>query len=207
MMMTMYLTEDKLDAITEYLYFTELDRPGWYEAQFEKDKQKYTGAPTKNPLEQGLDYALQAKALLGQNLVEALNTRGTAGAVDFCSGRAVELTDSISKAHGVFISRVSDKSRNRNNKAKGEALDYIRSARESIARNEKPKPRILDKGDKWISYYPISTDGMCLQCHGDPQKDINADVMARLRELYPNDLATGYTVNDLRGIWIVEMSK
>jgi len=42
MMITMYMTDEQLDAIAEYVYHTELDKPGWYEAQFEKDKQKYT---------------------------------------------------------------------------------------------------------------------------------------------------------------------
>jgi uncharacterized protein DUF3365 len=38
----------------------------------------------------------------------------------------------------------------------------------------------------------------CLQCHGDPAK-LAPGVAEALRELYPDDQATGYAVGDLRG--------
>ena len=31
--------------------------------------------------------------------------------------------------------------------------------------------------------------------------------LAKINQLYPNDKATGYDVNQLRGIWVVEMTK
>jgi hypothetical protein len=48
---------------------------------------------------------------------------------------------------------------------------------------------------------------MCLQCHGKPGTDISEATTAKLRQLYPNDKATGYGINELRGIWVVEMNK
>jgi uncharacterized protein DUF3365 len=39
---------------------------------------------------------------------------------------------------------------------------------------------------------------VCLQCHGDPAK-LAPGVAEALRELYPNDQATGYSFGDLRG--------
>jgi hypothetical protein len=48
---------------------------------------------------------------------------------------------------------------------------------------------------------------MCLQCHGDPANDISPETLNKIQTLYPDDAATGYKTNELRGIWVVEMPK
>jgi hypothetical protein len=47
---------------------------------------------------------------------------------------------------------------------------------------------------------------MCLQCHGKPNVDINEATLGQIEKLYPNDKAVGYGLNELRGIWVVEMN-
>jgi len=42
-----------------------------------------------------------------------------------------------------------------------------------------------------------------LQCHGEPGKDIQAENLTLLHQVYPDDKATGYKLGDLRGIWRV----
>jgi len=39
---------------------------------------------------------------------------------------------------------------------------------------------------------------VCLQCHGEPAK-LAPGVAEALKELYPDDQATGYSLGDLRG--------
>jgi Protein of unknown function (DUF3365) len=56
-------------------------------------------------------------------------------------------------------------------------------------------------------YYPILTNAMCLQCHGKPNVDISITTLDKIHALYPDDRATGYVVNELRGLWVVEMDK
>ena len=56
-------------------------------------------------------------------------------------------------------------------------------------------------------YYPITTQAMCLQCHGNPESDIAPETLSAIERFYPEDLATGYGENELRGIWVVEMAK
>jgi hypothetical protein len=46
---------------------------------------------------------------------------------------------------------------------------------------------------------------MCLQCHDNPETDIVPEVSTKINELYPEDKATGYASNELRGIWVIEM--
>jgi hypothetical protein len=58
-----------------------------------------------------------------------------------------------------------------------------------------------------IGYYPVLTNGMCLRCHGNPGRDIQAFTAALLRQEYSTDQATGYGVDELRGIFAVIMRK
>ena len=48
---------------------------------------------------------------------------------------------------------------------------------------------------------------MCLQCHGQLKTEILPETLSKINKLYPNDLATGYKIDELRGIWDVEMKK
>jgi len=53
-----------------------------------------------------------------------------------------------------------------------------------------------------LNYYkPILTAlSACLQCHG-PEEEINPETLQKIKTLYPNDKATGYSINELRGLW------
>jgi hypothetical protein len=46
---------------------------------------------------------------------------------------------------------------------------------------------------------------MCLQYHGSEGTDIAPETLKVIEEKYSNDQATGYTENQLRGIWVLEM--
>jgi hypothetical protein len=48
---------------------------------------------------------------------------------------------------------------------------------------------------------------MCLQCHGDLEKNISKEVSMKLSTLYPVDKAINYSENQIRGMWVVERSK
>jgi pimeloyl-ACP methyl ester carboxylesterase len=159
------------------------------------------------PLELGRNIALQTKAALGKNLMNAISTRGTEGALEFCSEKAFLLTDSMSKILEAKIRRVSDKNRSALNAATGDELVYIRDAKAQLITGEAVKPKMQEKNGSHVGYYPIVTETMCLQCHGKPGTDVSANTMAKLRQLYPNDKATGYGLNELRGIWVIEMNK
>lgn len=43
---------------------------------------------------------------------------------------------------------------------------------------------------------------MCLQCHG---KLMNPEVLKKIKELYPKDKAVGYSENEVRGIWSIDL--
>jgi len=75
-----------------------------------------------------------------------------------------------------------------------------------LADKQEIKPVVLEKGNKIQFYYPIETNTMCLQCHGKPEQ-INPEVRAKTLQLYPKDLAIGYSENEVRGIWSITFKK
>lgn len=46
----------------------------------------------------------------------------------------------------------------------------------------------------------------CLKCHGNKTSDISVETLQSIEINYPQDLATGYAVGDLRGMWKIELN-
>ena len=164
-------------------------------------------ADTADPLAAGKAIALQAKAQLGGELVQAINREGTVGAVEFCNAQALAITEDLSVKLGASIKRVSDRPRNVENVASSAELRYIAMAKAALADGRGAEPRMHEVDGKWVGYYPIVTNGLCLQCHGTPTVDVKGDTLSILAAKYPDDQALGYGVNELRGIWVIAMEK
>lgn len=207
LMPKMSLNDEQILKVAMYLYSSEIENPNWFEKQYDIEKQKYQSNTSISPIETGQEIALKTKGVLGKNLLEALNAKGTENALSFCSTRAIPLTDSMAIALHARIKRVSDKNRNPENKANEAELAYIESTKMAIARGDKPKPQLTTLDEVQIGYYPIMTNKMCLQCHGQVEADISSSTLSKINSLYPDDLATGYSSDELRGIWVVEMDK
>lgn len=159
------------------------------------------------PLEQGLNFAMQTQKVLAENLMNEINTQGTVHAFTFCSAKAVTLTDSMALALNIQIKRVSDKPRNPNNKANKQESAYITKSKELMAKGEKIKPEMTETNGKMVGYYPIMTNQICMQCHGNQDTEVLSETLLQINKLYPNDKGIDYKINELRGIWVVEMNK
>lgn len=155
----------------------------------------------------GLEYALNTQAVLGKNLMQAIQKSGTLGALSFCNEKAYPLTDSMSVVHNAIIKRVSDKPRNQSNQANDQELEYIETFKQIIANKESVNPIVKDSDSQVQIYYPILTNAMCLQCHGQSNKSIKPSTLKELNILYPHDKAIGYNENEVRGIWSVTFDK
>ncbi len=195
------LDEAQVRPIAAYIYHNDFTEPAWHQQQHKQQGIK------NNFLKQGQQHALAAKAVLGKNLMTAINTKGTDEALQFCNENAIQLTDGVAADSKVSIKRVSDKNRNPNNQANPTELAYIESTKTRLKAGQKIGGQITDLGDKVVGYYPITTNAMCLQCHGKPEQNISTSTAKKIQSLYPEDLATGYDVNELRGIWVIEMPK
>lgn len=216
--------EETINQIADYMFDYEIEQPEWFDAHFNEEKGNHKGkgmgkgkgmrkqqakvnTETLPYGERGLNYALTTKAVLGKNLMRAIQKEGTIEALTFCNEKAYPLTDSMSVVHNATIKRVSDKPRNANNQASIKELNYINSFKNEIINNREPQP-IVEQIDNQVNvYYPITTNSMCLQCHGKPNKDIDSKTLKALHRLYPNDKAIGYDINQVRGIWSIAFEK
>lgn len=156
---------------------------------------------------QGLQAAMQTKGALGSELMKAIAAGGPENAVAFCNTRALPITREMSGKLGMAVSRVSDQPRNPANAANDEELEIIAALKDALANGQPPLPTMRAAKDTVTGYYPIVTNAMCLQCHGKEGVDIDAATLAVIDSRYPHDRATGYGENELRGVFVVKMSR
>lgn len=204
LMPNMNYSAEVVEAVSYYLFYSDRTASDWYV----KDDARYQEAiPQQNQAEYGKSLALQTKAVLGKNLLNAIKIKGTAGAVDFCNLRAIHLTDSMADYLNARIKRVTDQARNPNNIASADELRYISEGKEKIKKGIKPSPMVTEFEKHYVGYYPILTNNMCLQCHGNTQTEISTETYTLIKSKYPDDKAVNYGSNELRGIWVVQWRK
>lgn len=207
LMPKMTFKDEDIKLIAAYLFENDVASDEWYARWEAFNKQPKTDEEKLSFEDMGLKYAMGTKAILGKNLMNAIQTKGAEHAVDFCNIKAIPLTDSMSVEFGAKIKRVSDKPRNANNQANAEELSFIEELKVKIAKGEKLVPKVVEHDDKMLGYYAIETNKMCLQCHGLANADVQPSTLAKIKTKYPNDKALGYKENEIRGIWVVEMTK
>ncbi|SFR77241.1 Tll0287-like domain-containing protein [Maribacter stanieri] len=158
-------------------------------------------------LEKGKMYAQKTQTVLGKNLMLQLQKGGPVDAVAFCNEKAYPLTDSIAAIYNAKIKRVTDKPRNPKNKANELELEYIEYFKSKIKNKESFEPILTSNNGTTNFYSPIVTNTMCLNCHGTPVTNIAPKVSQIINDKYPYDKATGYTENEVRGIWSISFNK
>jgi hypothetical protein len=160
-------------------------------------------------LTRGMDLQKATFAALSSELTQQINQGGYVQAIEYCNQRALPLTDSMAQAHDVRIRRVSSRPRNYINLATVAERAIISEYERMLIADPlaELKPRIHIEEEKVYYLGPIRTQGLCIHCHGDPERDIAAEVMAQINELYPYDRATGYRLNDLRGMWSIRFDR
>lgn len=152
----------------------------------------------------GNEITNQTQSVLLANVGSAIQQGGPEYAVEFCNLKASGLVDSLNQVNNCNISRVSEKNRNPQNALKN------KTDRELWAtfKNNSLADTVIMVGKQVVYYKRINTAmPACLKCHGDPEQDINAATRQKLQKLYPGDLATGYRLNDFRGLWKVEFNR
>lgn len=145
---------------------------------------------------------------LSGNLKKALKEGGVKEAAEYCNIVAMPLTDSLSGIHNASIKRTSLKLRNPENKATAEELKILNEYESLFAGQQALKPMVKSLDLDYVQFYaPIMTKQLCLSCHGTIGEELTAENYAILKELYPEDKATGYAENDFRGMWSIKIKK
>lgn len=141
---------------------------------------------------------------LGGTLKQQIETGGVESAIPVCQQIAPALAAEYSNQDKV-VKRVSTKPRNTTQGTPDQwelqALQEFEAAikADSSATNVE-KSEIAKEADGHYYRYAkaIRVQPLCLNCHGQ-DKDIQPGVRAVLAQYYPNDVATGYQLGDLRG--------
>lgn len=143
---------------------------------------------------------------LKAELKKAKKAGGLLQAIDVCNTEAMPITERVAKEQGATLSRVSLKNRNADNVPNDWQKTVLEDFDARFAKGESVKKMAFAKivendGKKQFRFMKaLPTGGKCLDCHGS---EIDADVSAKLAELYPNDKATGYQKGQVRGAIVI----
>lgn len=126
-------------------------------------------------------------------------------ALDVCGSKAQELTREIGASKGLSIRRTSLRWRNPANApdACEERFLLAETARIAAGGAFRGDPQVsvedLPGGGRELRLLkPIQVGGICVACHGG-EGDLSEATRAAIRARYPDDRATGFRLNDLRG--------
>lgn len=137
-------------------------------------------------------------------LINQIQTNGILQAVSVCSDTAQLLTNNFGVQKGVYIKRVSLKSRNVNNVPDDfEKLilnKFSLMQQNNELNSDTEYAEIVEEGEfKYLRYLkPIIVQAECLNCHGS-ENEILPEVKQLISQAYPDDKAVGYKIGDLRG--------
>jgi hypothetical protein len=148
-------------------------------------------------------YAVQLKTALDA----AMETTGPMGALDVCHSTAPTIASDLSRRSGWTVARTSLKPRNTSSAPDNYERRIMQSFETRIATGEKAAELVSaeiveQNGAKVFRFVKaIPTAQQCLTCHGS---DIKPEVKQKISELYPNDTATSFSVNDMRGVFTLQ---
>lgn len=159
-------------------------------------------------IENGKKLAMNAGSVLKTRLTVAIKNGGVINGITVCNDVAQELMDSISIADGTKIKRTGIKTRNDKNSPDQDDIGILSEMIKKQKSGSILSPVAIKQDNNTVKVYvPIITEALCLNCHGKAGQDIKSDVYAVIREKYPNDEATGYSLGELRGAWVIQMEK
>lgn len=137
-------------------------------------------------------------------LVGEIAANGAVKAIEVCSVKAPAMAKAASEKTGWDIKRVSLKNRNPKGSADKWEKRAIKGFEQELAANGDAvleKGEIVDiNGKQYFRYAKgLKTGKECLLCHGK-EGSIAKEIKEKLKEVYPKDLATGYEINQIRGV-------
>ena len=140
-------------------------------------------APLKTELKQALMAGMQ---------------QGPAHAINVCKVQAPAIADSLS-VEGVTMGRSSHRLRNPENRPPEWVSDVLQAY---LSEDSDRRPQVVPLTNGREGYVePITVQPLCLACHGG---NLAPDVAAKISKMYPDDKATGFEIDELRGVYWVE---
>ncbi len=149
--------------------------------------------------------ASDLRTSLMQNLAEKISKEGVEKAVPFCHANVKSIAKGAAKdrIEKYEFGRTSHKIRNASNIPQPWAESYLKEFAGSTKGQIKKEFILHDLGNgKKVYLEPLYVEAKCLLCHGE---NVASNVQSKIKELYPNDKATGFKLGEFRGfIWVKE---
>lgn len=195
--------------ITSIIILTLFSSCGSNKGETSKNAAAIDDAVKSEYLQKGKEIVDLSQAELLKNVAMAMKSGGPGSAIDFCNIHAMGIKDSLSTLNNCEIRRISDKYRNPEDKPRGETEEgQLSLYQQSHLKGDTLRPAIHLFDDRIEYYSPILiNNGACLLCHGNPGEQIAVETQEMINSHYPNDLATGFAMNDFRGAWKITFSK
>lgn len=146
------------------------------------------------------DVTARFAAELRTALQDAMAAGGPVAAIGVCKDVAPEIAAKLSRETGANVHRTSLRYRNPGNAPEPWQTAVLNDF-DIRAATELPAQFFARSGNNGARYMQAITTGpLCLTCHG---ADLQPDVQERLSRDYPEDLARGYSIGDVRGAFSV----
>lgn len=160
-------------------------------------------------LERGRMITEATQKTLGSTLKAQIGSDGIESALKFCNLNAYPLVDSLSQLFSAEVRRVSSKTRNPDNRPDSIESVLLDAYQYTIEQGDQTTENIQEIDGNYLLYTkPILIgDPVCLQCHGKPNQELAEETSSLLKQLYPDDQATGYSITEMRGMWSIRMDK
>ncbi|ODM41357.1 cytochrome c family protein [Cereibacter johrii] len=139
-------------------------------------------------------------------LKAAMAEGGPVGAVEACHLQALPLTESLSEELGAEIGRTALRLRNPANAPDAWEAEQLHRFEERLAAGEPAADleAILEGPDGLRYMKAIPMQEGCAACHG---AELAPALGARIKALYPQDRATGFSPGTLRGAFTVTLRR
>ena len=162
-------------------------------------------ASLKAPVAEADTAIARLQRRLGARLKAELDAGGPVAAISTCRDSAQAMTAEVAAQNGIQVGRTSHRLRSLANAPRPWVKRYV----DAITPGENAAafpPVVVDLGDRIGFLRAIPTQQLCLTCHGEPAS-FTPELAAALHDAYPQDQATGFAVDDLRGLFWAEVPK
>jgi hypothetical protein len=156
-------------------------------------------------VEEGKGLMKQFGGALKAELMAAVKAKGASHAIAVCNVKAPEIANKVSADSGWTVARSSHRLRNPKNAPDAYTAAAIDEFLKRQATGEKAvdiaKAEIVEEDGQQMFRLvkAIPTGELCLNCHGGDT--VKAPVVEALATLYPDDMARGFSVGEMRGVF------
>ncbi len=136
---------------------------------------------------------------LKPKLKAAIQSGGLEHAIEICSAEAPRIASELSEQTGWNVKRVSLKPRNRNS-ASANTFEQAILEQFNKRQTEGESPatiahaEVVDNQFRFMKAQPV--EAICLNCHGQA---VLPEVQKTIKRFYPDDVALGYSLGQIRG--------